>query len=194
MTEQTTKTRRGIETYATNPFLQEFEEETKKRPVFNKVKDSCLTNLKTGEMQEVAFTTYKEVSADKFVKIYLDGVRQLTKLNGSGAKIFEILFKAVQGQIGKDWVFMSYKSLAQESVLGISQATYDRGIRELREKGFIKPTNITSCYWINPRYLYNGDRLRLITVYRKQKESTDQIILNHVNQTAIQTLLEEEAA
>jgi hypothetical protein len=162
--------------YKTNPVLAELDEEVRRKPIFNKSQDLALVHRDTGLLKEVSLTTYKEVSKEKFVKVYLDGIKQFAKLNKAGCRVFEILFNAVQGQVGADSVVMSYKILSAEEVNGLSVATFDRGIRELIAKQFIVPTELTSFYWINPKYMFNGDRLRLVTEYKRSRISADEII------------------
>jgi hypothetical protein len=44
-----------------------------------------------------------------------------------------------------------------------------RGMRELIEKGFIAESVTQSKYFINPDYLWNGDRLGFVKEYRKKE-------------------------
>lgn len=49
----------------------------------------------------------------------------------------------------------------------MSEATFNRGMKELVEKGFVAATPSVGWYWINPDYLWNGDRLAFVKEYRK---------------------------
>lgn len=157
------KTRRGLQLYETNPFALAVE--TKKKPIYNKNKDMALVHGVTGEISQLGgFVSYEEVSAEKFVQLFISGVRQLEKLTTAGSRVFTVLYQEVQNNIGKDLVYMSYATVDQ-TLTKMSTATYDRGIRELVQKGFIAPTPRQSMYWLNPNYIYNGNRLTLAKTY-----------------------------
>jgi hypothetical protein len=49
----------------------------------------------------------------------------------------------------------------------MSEATYTRGMRELTEKGFIAATPSQGMFWLNPSFVWNGDRLAFVKEYRK---------------------------
>jgi hypothetical protein len=59
----------------------------------------------------------------------------------------------------------------------MSEATYTRGMRELIEKGFLAATPNIGLYWLNPSFIWNGDRLAFVKEYwrkpDKQKRYTD---------------------
>jgi hypothetical protein len=47
----------------------------------------------------------------------------------------------------------------------MSNPTYDRGMRELIEKGFIAATPSQGMFWLNPSFVWNGDRLAFVKEY-----------------------------
>ena len=49
----------------------------------------------------------------------------------------------------------------------MSHATYKRGMAELIEKGFVAATPSQGMYWLNPSFVWNGDRLAFVKEYRK---------------------------
>jgi len=157
------KTRRGLKLYETNPFVLSVE--TKRKTVYNKNKDMALVHGITGEISQLeGFVSYEEVSAEKFVQLFISGVQQLEKLTTAGSRVFTVLYKEVQNNIGKDTVYMSYATVDQ-TLTKMSTATYDRGIRELIQKGFIAPTKRQCIYFLNANYIFNGNRLTLAKTY-----------------------------
>ena len=62
---------------------------------------------------------------------------------------------------------MSFSSIDQAETR-ISEATYTRGMRELVDKGFLAATPHIGLFWLNPDYLWNGDRLAFVKEYRKR--------------------------
>lgn len=168
MTEQSkpVATRRGVALYDKNPFMVEVE--TKTRRVTNKRGDMALVNRDTGEIQSniAGFWESEEVDSTKFVKLFVQGVKALKELTGAGTKVFEVLYLRVQENIGKDQIFMAYAAVDQV-LTPMSAPTYDRGMRELIGKGFIAATPVQGWYWLNPAFVWNGDRLAFVKEYRK---------------------------
>lgn len=166
MTEQSNKTRRGVALYDKNPFMVEMT--TKTRRVTNKRGDMMLVNNETGVIQSniAGFWEAEEVDSTKFVKLFVQGVKALKELTGAGTKVFEVLYLRVQENIGKDQIFMAFSSVDQ-ALTPMSNPTYDRGMRELIEKGFIAATPSQGMFWLNPSFVWNGDRLAFVKEYRK---------------------------
>lgn len=177
MTEQPEiKTRRGVALYETNPFMVEVT--TRTRRVTNKRGNMMLVNNETGEIQSniAGFWEAEEVDSTKFVKLFVQGVKALKELTGAGTKVFEVLYIRVQENVGKDKVFMAFSAVDQ-ALTPMSNPTYDRGMRELIEKGFIAATPSQGMYWLNPSFVWNGDRLAFVKEYRKaqSRPKSDQI-------------------
>lgn len=156
--------RRSLTVYETNPFTKPIE--TTRKPIFNKSKDMALVHGITGEITDLGgFISYKEVSKEKFCQLFLSGVRQLTELSSAGVRAFAILYQELQTNIGKDLIYMSFASVDQTTnKMGLT--TYNRGMQELRTKGFIAPSVRQGWFWINPNYIYNGDRMRFVQEFR----------------------------
>lgn len=159
-------TRRGVALYDKNPFMVEMTTKTKR--VTNKRGDMMLVNNETGEIQGniAGFWEAEEVDSTKFVKLFIKGVQALKELTGAGTKVFEVLYLRVQENIGKDQVFMAFSSVDQ-TLTPMSNPTYDRGMREVLEKGFIAATPTQGWYWLNPSFVWNGDRLAFVKEYRR---------------------------
>ena len=159
-------TRRGVALYEKNPFL--IEVETRTRRVTNKRGNMMLVNSETGEIQNniAGFWEAEEVDSTKFVKLFVRGVKALKELTAAGTKVFEVLYFRIQENIGKDKIQMAFASVDQTTT-PMSEATYSRGMREILEKGFIAATPVQSMFWINPSFVWNGDRLAFVKEYRK---------------------------
>lgn len=121
----------------------------------------------TGEVISPAgFWQYEEVDKTQFVKLYVNGVKAFKDLTNAGTKVFEILYLEIQKNIGKDKIYMSYTQI-DNAITPMSEATFNRGMRELIEKSFIAATPSVSWYWLNPDFIWNGDRLSFVKAYRK---------------------------
>jgi hypothetical protein len=175
--QQLQKTRRGVTLYEKNPFMLDVN--TKLKKVTNKRGDMMLVNSNTGEVQSniAGFWEAQEVDNTKFVKLFIQGVKALKELTGAGTKVFEVLYLIVQENIGKDKIFISFASVDQ-ILTPMSNPTYDRGMRELLEKQFLAATPIQGWYWINPSFIWNGDRLAFVKEYRKKTNPSKKGIEN----------------
>jgi hypothetical protein len=161
-----TKKRGGNVLYEVNPFMMEMT--TRTRRITNKRGDMMLVSSETGEIQtQVAgFWEAEEVDATKFVKLFVKGVKALKELTNAGTKVFEVLYLAVQESIGKDQIYLSF-NLVDQSLTPMSATTYVRGLKELIEKGFVAATPQIGIFWLNPSFVWNGDRLAFVKEYRK---------------------------
>ena len=167
------KTRRGLELFEANPFVGSAVVNTKqgvKRITGKDGSSMLMVNGGTGEVVGPAgFWHAQEVDKTQFVKLYVNGVKALKGLTGAGTKVFEQLYQEIQQQIGKDKVYLSYSAIDHD-VAPMSIATYTRGMRELMDKGFIAPSTVQGWYYINPDYMWNGDRLAFVKEFRKAVE------------------------
>ena len=161
------KKRRGLTVYHKNPFVVGGMVKPKTKRLTNNRGDMMVVG-ETGEIIAPAagFWQAQEVDAAKFVKLYVNGVRAFKELTNAGTRVFEVLYLEVQKNIGQDRVYLSFTSL-DESVK-LSQATFTRGMRELIDKGFVAPTDAIAWYWLNPDFMWNGDRLAFVREYRKK--------------------------
>jgi hypothetical protein len=167
MLKMTLKMRKGIILYKKNPFMLEMT--TKTRRVTNKRGDMMLVSSDTGEIQSsvAGFWEAEEVDSTKFVKLFVKGVKALKELTGAGTKVFEVLYIRIQENIGQDKIYLSFNRVDQ-ALTPMSQATYTRGMRELIEKRFIAATEDIGLYWLNPDYVWNGDRLAFVKAYHRR--------------------------
>ena len=66
---------------------------------------------------------------------------------------------------------MAFSSVDQ-ALTPMSESTYMRGMRELTEKGFIAATPSQGLYWLNPSFVWNGDRLAFVQEYHRKKQGS----------------------
>jgi len=82
--------------------------------------------------------------------------------------MLELLYLEMQQNIGKDQAHLSFAAIDQ-TMHPISEATFYRGMKELVEKGFLAESMSTGLYFVNPDYLWNGDRLAFVKEYRLKR-------------------------
>lgn len=119
------------------------------------------------------FWQAQEVDKTQFVKLYVNGVKAFKELTGAGTKVFEVLYLRVQAGIGKDVVYLSFHDIDQ-NITTMSESTFMRGMRELIQKSFIAESMSSNRYFLNPDYMWNGDRLAFIKEFRVKGSQTDQ--------------------
>lgn len=164
------KTRRGVALYQTNPFISDAAVNTKagvKRIADTTGTRMMVVNGETGEVQGPAgFWHQQIVDKTQFVKLYVNGVKAFKDLTGAGTKVFEVMYIEIQKQVGKDRVYLSFGQVDQD-LTPMSEATYTRGMRELIAKDFLATCTAQGWFFINPDYLWNGDRLAFVKEYRR---------------------------
>lgn len=162
--------RRGMKKYRSNPFVDGTCMRQGVRKISNPAGDKLMVvSGETGEIVGPAgFWQTQEVDKSQFVKLYVNGVRAFKELTGAGAKVFEILFIEMQKNIGKDKIYLTFQSINQE-VSPMSEATFYRGLRELTQKKFIADCVEPGMFFINPDYLWNGDRMAFVKEFRVKR-------------------------
>ena len=161
------KSRRGLQRYVKNPFIMSASNNTKGgvRRISTGNDKLMVVNENTGEyLGGAGFFQYQEVDKTQFLKLYVNGVKAITELSSAGTKVFEILYRAMQEQKDTDTILMSY-DIIDTTIVKISRTTYFKGMKELVEKKFIAETVIQNYYFINPDYMFNGDRLSFVKSY-----------------------------
>ncbi|GAC1605076.1 MAG: hypothetical protein NVS3B25_34380 [Hymenobacter sp.] len=177
--EEKQKSKRGVR-YDHNPVIGNAITNTKQgvKRISNKDGNRMMVvSENTGEIVAPAgFWQAQEVDKTQFVKLYVNGVKAFKDLSGAGTKVFEVLYMKVQASIGTDTLWLTFPSLNQlETPMG--ETTFYRGMKELLSKGFIAESLTPGMYYLNPDYMWNGDRLAFVKEYRLKpsKPKTEQI-------------------
>lgn len=170
--------------YKTNPFLEDMIIPVKGRQVrLSKLgKDNnVLVNQATGEVHGTHVTTYKSVDGEQFVKLFTANIALTFDLKAPGIKAFSVLLWSLQNKgLSKDEVPLDALVLEEftethagkEPPLRLSQATFLRGLAELVKAQIIAKTMRQGWYFINPNFIFNGDRIAFTTVIERNKRST----------------------
>lgn len=166
------KSRRGFKRYGRNPSVPDgYMPEVRKRPVRIPGSDTGVKFVDdtTGELvgQGVRhFMKFEEVDASKFVKLFLDGMKQAAGLKPkSGMVVFEIVYRLLQEKPNSDEVALSWR-LAADMGYKIPERTFRDGLRQLLEREFLYESLVEGVYFVNITYMFNGDRLTFIRGYK----------------------------
>lgn len=172
--------RRGFVKYETNPFLAgaslNTNEGTKRRTLRSKDGSQLMITSPSGEVVAPAgFWSTQEVDRTQFVKLYINGVKAFAGLSGAGAQVFGLVYAELQKAPGKDVIYLNYLDIDQ-SISTISRATFMRGIKEILIKKFLAETMVSGRYFVNPDFIFNGDRLAVVKEYRVRRDTaSDQV-------------------
>ncbi len=187
--------------HKTNPFLDDMIVPVKGRQVrLSRLgrDENILVNQSTGEVQGTHVTTFKRVDGEQFVKLFTANVGLTFDLSAAGIKTFSVLLWVVQHKaISKDEVDLDALMLEEfisdhsdlKKPLKLSLTTFKRGMNELEKAQIIAKTMRKGRYFINPNFVFNGDRIAFTTVIERKKRTaqTEQELLEEQGQ---QRLLE----
>lgn len=169
--------------YKTNPFLEGMIIPVKGRQVrLSKLgqDDNVLINQSTGEIHGTHVTTFKQVDGEQFVKLFTANIALTFDLKSPGIKAFTVLLWSVQNKaLSKDEVPLdaivlnefTEAHVGKEPPLRLSHATFLRGLAELVKAQIIAKTMRQGWYFINPNFVFNGDRIAFTTVIEKARRA-----------------------
>jgi hypothetical protein len=160
-------TRHGLPVYRVNPSIPPSDGLTTRQKRFEVPggKASVIVDNSTGELKGiggVGFWWQEEVDATRFVKMFLDGIKQACNLSKSGMQVFELVYNQMRERPGDDKIELS-QYIAQDK--GLTERKFHRGLRELLEKEFLYRSTSPSLFFVNIRFMFNGDRLAFVRTY-----------------------------
>lgn len=166
------KEKRGIPVYLTNPSIPGEQEIKKvKRAKLGDERRGFIVDNGTGEILghggAIAYE-FEEVDKERFVKLYLDGLKKAAGLSKAGLSVFELVYNEMRGRPGEDTVLLGVAMSKME------ERTFNRGLRELLEKEFLFRSTLASMFFVNIRFMFNGDRLAFVKGYRLRREDPRQ--------------------
>jgi hypothetical protein len=161
----------GVPVYQTNPSIPDPGEIKKpKRARLGDDHRGLVVDNGTGEILghggAIAYE-WEEVDKERFVKLYLAGLKQAAGLSKAGLAVFERVYQQLRELPGQDTIPLDAHSS------GLHPVTYRRGLRELLEKEFLFRSTNPGLFFVNIRFMFNGDRLAFVKGYRI-KDTTGQ--------------------
>lgn len=180
---KTKKERAEIIRYAENPFIEDMVVPVRGQKVqLSRLgkDDSVLVNQATGEMQGTHVTTFRRVDSEQFVKLFTANIALTFDLKSAGIKAFNVLLWMLQRHsVSKDLIPLDKFALeeflqGQDKVLSLSPATFTRGLSELEKTAIIARHVRQGWYFINPNFVFNGDRIAFTTLIERKKKNEKQ--------------------
>lgn len=173
-----------------NPLIEPQQVQTKRRYV-KSGRSEDLINPATGEVSGVAAIYQVEERDDaEFVKVFAAGVAATYELTKAAHRVFQVVLdqyqrtpmsKGFADHVNLFW----FENGIDGRDVGMSEKTFQRGIKELLEKRFIYPKD-PSSFWTNPALFFKGDRVLFIKEYRRRNKSkAEQLEANGQQQLAL---------
>lgn len=165
--------RRETAKYRENPWIEKAAMEVAKNKGYRILtakgdEKKFIVGPQTGEIEGFSgFYTKIETDKTHFMKIYAEGIRAFTGLSTAGLKIFLLVYDKITSNDGfnKDTILLNYEMLTDEEKKEFSIRTFQRGITDLIKHEFLAETMQAGVYFINPAYIFNGDRLAIVNEY-----------------------------
>ena len=155
-----------------NPLVQGNTIRTKNKLISTGVQAGNLVDSETGELK--ALTMIHEIhekDEEHFVKIFAEGVKAAFDLNRTANRVFQAVLKAYQtekltGGYADCVTLFWFDDGLNGAKIGMSEATFHRGLKELIAKEFLSP-KMPNVYWVNPALFFKGDRVAFVKEYRR---------------------------
>ena len=159
--------KRGFPVYRTNPSVPSANGIPTRSRRFQVPggKAAVIVDHSTGELKGLGgmgFWWEEEVDTTRFVKLFLDGIKQAADLSKTGMQVFELVYHQMRANPGSDEIKLN-QYVAKDH--GMSDRTYQRGVRELLEKEFLYRSPSDGVFFVNIRFMFNGDRLAFVKSY-----------------------------
>jgi len=139
--------KRGVPIYTTNPSIPSPDEIKKpKRARLGNEHKGLVVDSSNGEIlgRGVAMVyEWEEVDKERFVKLYLAGLKQAAGLSKAGLAVFELVYNQLQGRPGHDTITLSILTS------GMKKTAYYTGLRELLEKEFLFRSPYDGTFFVN---------------------------------------------
>ncbi len=167
------------ERYKTNPFLKPELIPVEGRQVKIAPMEGgnpVLVN-QDGQAQGTHLVTYRKVDAEQFVKLFTDNIALTFSLGSPGIKAFNVLLWAVQRySLNRDMVDLDSFVLqdfcegnrGKPDPVSLSLTTFKRGLNELEKTSIIAKTLRKGRYFINPHFVFNGNRIAFTTLIERE--------------------------
>jgi hypothetical protein len=175
--------------YKENPFLEDLEIVYKKKQVrVNTLgkNNNVLLNEDTGEVKATHVVTYRKVDGAEFIKLFAKNIALTFDMTAAGFKVLMVVSHVLQYKgINRDIItldsyafddFIEAHKDNDPPITNFSLQTFLRGLRELVGSKILAKCMRRGDYFINPKFVFNGDRVVFSTVLERRKtdEKTDE--------------------
>jgi hypothetical protein len=157
-----------------NPLVDSSQAIKTKRSLVRAGTSKAMVDIETGEISQVSIIhQIKEKDDIEFVKVFAAGITAAYELTKTASRVFQAVLQEYEntpmsgGYVDSVTLFWFDGGLSGVD-LGMSEKSFQRGLKELLAKGFISP-KVPNQYWVNPALFFKGDRVRFVTEYQRKK-------------------------
>lgn len=161
-----------------NPLVQACDITVRQRHVRTGLRKD-LTDLATGEVSAAAMIHTIEYKDDaEFVKVFAGGIAASYELSKTAQRVFSTILDEYErtpmhGGFADTIYLAWFNGGLSGREVNMSEATFNRGLRELLAKGFLAARG-PNAFWVNPSLFFKGDRALFLKEYRRRVSSEDQ--------------------
>lgn len=177
-----------------NPLVVTSEIELKRRRVRTGLKQD-LVDPATGVISGAAMIhTIEEKDDAEFVKVFAQGVKAIYDLSRTAARVFQAVLEVYQSEPMNggfaDSVYLAWfdGGLSGKDI-GMSDDTFQRGLKELLAKGFLAPRQ-PNLFWVNPSLFFKGNRVLFLKEYVRRRKTSEETDRSHLEAQSQQRLLD----
>ena len=160
--------KQGIPVYAANPSVPAADSiaKRKQRRIGNEQKGLVIDSGSGEVLGRGAAVMYEweEVDQERFVKLFIGGLKKAAGLSKTGLQIFEVVYHQMRQNPNSDTVQLSLWN-AEKFIKGINDRTYQRGVRELLKHEIIYRSPHDGTFFVDINCMFNGDRLAFVKGY-----------------------------
>ena len=151
-----------------SPFLDDLVIKTKKKRI-TVARGSALVDENTGEVtSRTEIGQVINVDSDQFIRLFSKDLGDWFEFEKSTQKVFTQMLKKIQTEaINRDTFYYAIEDIRHDTGLGIS--TIYRALTELINNKVIARNARPNLFFLNPRFLFNGDRADFVKSYRINK-------------------------
>ena len=178
MSQQLPNLRKLEYSLTVNPLVHTSDIKVKQRQVRTGVRRD-LVDPQTGEVSAVAtIHSIEEKDDAQFVKVFAAGLAATYDLSKTAQMTFQAILDEYQrtpmagGFVDTLYLAWMDGGLSGRDI-GMSDKTFQRGLKELLSKGFLAPRS-PNAFWVNPSLFFKGDRVLFLREYRRKVTSDDQ--------------------
>jgi len=131
--------------------------------------DKLLVDSDTGEIENMAAVyAYEEKDKEEFIKVYVNGMKSLMDMSNTGSKAFYFIMNCLR--INDDRVYVNITEMAEYCKWKNTAQCY-LGLGELIANKIVAPSMSPNLWFINPKFVFNGNRILFMKEYRMKENS-----------------------
>lgn len=157
-------TRYGRELYTKNPTIPASGDIARQRRTqLGTAQRGIIFESDTGEIRGSGGATIfelEEVDKERFVKLYLAGLKQAVGMSKAGMAVFQLVYDQMREHKERDFVLLTPLDTS------LPARTFHRGLAELLDRQFLFRSTASSQFWVNIQFMFNGDRLAFVKAYQ----------------------------